>query len=76
MKPTLTLLAATALALAASAADRVHFPGAHWERRDPASLGLDGAVLDRLAEVGVTEAVVVHRTTQAVCSSPPVDPRR
>lgn len=41
--------------LASSAADaehvpNVHFPGAHWEQRDPASLGLDDAVLDRLAE--------------------------
>lgn len=44
---------AAALASPGVAADRVppnRFPGTHWEQRDPASLGLDGAVLDRLAE--------------------------
>ncbi len=42
-----------ALASGAAAADRVQpvrVPGAHWERRDPASLGLDAAELDRLAD--------------------------
>lgn len=48
MKTTLAGLAA-ALALSAFAAERLHFPGKQWERRDPESLGLDGPVLDRLA---------------------------
>ena len=42
------------LTLTSSAAEHVphnRFPGAHWEQRDPASFGLDSAVLDRLAEV-------------------------
>lgn len=33
----------------AEAAKRNRFPGAQWEQREPASLGLDGAVLDKLA---------------------------
>jgi hypothetical protein len=27
-----------------------HFPGAQWERRDPAAVGLEAAWLDRLAD--------------------------
>jgi len=42
--------AATLLVVRAAAAEGVHFPGVQWEQRDPSSLGLDGAVLDRLAE--------------------------
>lgn len=38
------------LALWPVAARPVHFPGAQWEPRDPASLGLDASALDRLAE--------------------------
>ncbi len=44
----LSLAAGALLVSAAQPARRNHFPGAYWEERNPASLGLDGTVLDRL----------------------------
>jgi hypothetical protein len=44
------VVAAAGLVLQAASAEGVHFPSAQWEQRDPSSLGLDGAMLDRLAE--------------------------